>query len=130
MSVIYIYDEHLKVIDISDTNAMETAKVDMSINEGSTLDITSTFKFPDTMRYVALQDPIAQRRNMDADEFLMYRISASKVEEDDLFSYTFTEFAYDELAFDGYIVEERPNQSTFNDGLDLILRGTNCDCKR
>lgn len=124
MSVIYIYDEHLKVVDISDTNAMETAKIDMSINEASTLDITSTFKFPDEMRYVALRDPISQRRNTDEDEFLMYRISASKVEEDDLFSYTFTEFAYDELAFDGYIVEERPNQSTFNDGLDLILRGT------
>lgn len=124
MSVIYIYDEHLKVVDISDTNAMETAKIDMSINEASTLDITSTFKFPDKMRYVALRDPISQRRNTDEDEFLMYRISASKVEEDDLFSYTFTEFAYDELAFDGYIVEERPNQSTFNDGLDLILRGT------
>ena len=103
---------------------METAKIDMSINEGSTLDITSTFKFPDEMRYVALRDPISQRRNTDEDEFLMYRISASKIEEDDLFSYTFTEFAYDELAFDGYIVEERPNQSTFNDGLDLILRGT------
>lgn len=124
MSVIYIYDEHLKVVDISDTNDMETAKVDMSINEGSTLDITSTFKFPDTMRYVALRDPISQRRNTNEDEFLMYRISASKVEEDDLFSYTFTEFAYDELAFDGYIVEERPNQSTFNDGLDLVLRGS------
>lgn len=124
MSVIYIYDEHLKVVDISDTNAMETAKIDMSINEGSTLDITSTFKFPDEMRYIALRDPISQRRNTDEDEFLMYRISASKIEEDDLFSYTFTEFAYDELAFDGYIVEERPNQSTFNDGLDLILRGT------
>lgn len=124
MSVIYIYDEHLKVVDISDTNAMETAKIDMSINEGSTLDITSTFKFPDEMRYVALRDPISQRRNTDEDEFLMYRISASKIEEDDLFSYTFTEFAYDELAFDGYIVEERPNQSTFNDGLDLILKGT------
>lgn len=124
MSVIYIYDEHLKVVDISDTNAMETAKIDMSINEASTLDITSTFKFPDEMRYVALRDPISQRRNTDEDEFLMYRISASKIEEDDLFSYTFTEFAYDELAYDGYIVEERPNQSTFNDGLDLILRGT------
>lgn len=124
MSVIYIYDEHLKVVDISDTNAMETAKIDMSINEGSTLDITSTFKLPDEMRYVALRDPISQRRNTDEDEFLMYRISASKIEEDDLFSYTFTEFAYDELAFDGYIVEERPNQSTFNDGLDLILKGT------
>lgn len=124
MSVIYIYDEHLKVVDISDTNAMETAKIDMSINEASTLDITSPFKFPDEMRYVALRDPIAQRRNHDEDEFLMYHISASKVEDDDLFSYTFTEFAYDELAYDGYIVEERPNQSTFNDGLDLILRGT------
>lgn len=124
MSVIYIYDEHLKVVDISDTNAMETAKIDMSINEGSTLDIASTFKFPDEMRYVALRDPIAQRRNHDEDEFLMYRISSSAIEDDGLFSYTFTEFAYDELAYDGYIVEQRPNQSTFNDGLDLILRGT------
>ena len=125
MSVIYIYDEHLKVVDISDTSAMETAKIDMSINEASTLDITSPFKFPDEMRYVALRDPIAQRRNHDEDEFLMYHISASKIEEDGLFSYTFTEFAYDELAYDGYIVEQRPNQSTFNDGLDLILKGTN-----
>jgi phage minor structural protein len=124
MSVIYIYDEHLKVVDISDTNAMETAKIDMSINEASTLDITSTFKFPDEMRYVALRDPIAQRRNHDEDEFLMYRISSSAIEDDGLFSYTFTEFAYDELAYDGYIVEQRPNQSTFNDGLDLILSGT------
>lgn len=124
MSVIYIYDEHLKVVDISDTSAMETAKIDMSINEASTLDITSTFKFPDETRYVALRDPIAQRRNHDEDEFLMYRISSSAIEEDGLFSYTFTEFAYDELAYDGYIVEQRPNQSTFNDGLDLILRGT------
>lgn len=124
MSVIYIYDEHLKVVDISDTNAMETVKIDMSINEASTLDIASTFKFPDEMRYVALRDPIAQRRNHEEDEFLMYRISSSAIEDDGLFSYTFTEFAYDELAYDGYIVEQRPNQSTFNDGLDLILSGT------
>ena len=124
MSVMYIYDEHLKVVDISDTNAMETAKIDMSINEGSTLDITSTSKFPNQMRYVALRDPIAKRRSTDEEEFLMYRISSSAIEEDGLFSYTFTEFAYDELAYDGYIIEERPNQSTFNDGLDLILKGT------
>lgn len=123
MSLVYIYDEHLSVIKMYDTSRMGEATIDMKINEASTFYTKFEEMLPAEARYIAVQDPIANRREM-TDEFLLYRSHSDKLGDDGMYEYVWTEFAYDELSFDGYIKDKRPNNISFHDVLTLVLSGT------
>ena len=123
MSLVYIYDEHLSVIKMYDTSLMGEATIDMKINEASTFYTKFEEMLPAEARYIAVQDPIANRREM-TDEFLLYRSHSDKLGDDGMYEYVWTEFAYDELSFDGYIKDKRPNNISFHDVLTLVLSGT------
>lgn len=123
MSLVYIYDEHLSVIKMYDTSHMGEATIDMKINEASTFYTKFEEQLPSNARYIAVQDPIANRRGMN-DEFLLYRSHSNQLGDDGMYEYIWTEFAYDELSFDGYITDKRPNNITFRDVLALVLTGT------
>ena len=123
MSLVYIYDEHLSVINMYDTSRMGEATIDMKINEASTFYTKFEEMLPAEARYISVQDPIANRREM-TDEFLLYRSHSDKLGDDGMYEYVWTEFAYDELSFDGYIKDKRPNNISFHDVLTLVLSGT------
>lgn len=123
MSLVYIYDEHLSVIKMYDTSLMGEATIDMKINEASTFYTKFEEMLPTNTRYIAVQDPIANRRGMN-DEFLLYRSHSNQLGDDGMYEYVWTEFAYDELSFDGYITDKRPNNISFRDVLELVLTGT------
>lgn len=123
MSLVYIYDEHLSVIKMYDTSLMGEATIDMKINEASTFYTKFEEMLPSQARYIAVQDPIANRRGTD-DEFLLYRVHSDQLSDDGMYEYVWTEFAYDELSFDGYITDKRPNNISFHDVLALVLTGT------
>lgn len=123
MSLVYIYDEHLSVIKMYDTSLMGEATIDMKINEASTFYTKFEEMLPTNTRYIAVQDPIANRRGMN-DEFLLYRSHSNHLGDDGMYEYVWTEFAYDELSFDGYITDKRPNNISFRDVLELVLTGT------
>lgn len=123
MSLVYIYDEHLSVIKMYDTSRMGEATIDMKINEASTFYTKFEEQLPTNARYIAVQDPIANRREMN-DEFLLYRSHSNQLGDDGMYEYIWTEFAYDELSFDGYITDKRPNNISFRDVLALVLTGT------
>lgn len=123
MSLVYIYDEHLSVIKMYDTSRMGEATIDMKINEASTFYTKFEEQLPTNARYIAVQDPIANRRGM-VDEFLLYRVHSDQLSDDGMYEYVWTEFAYDELSFDGYITDKRPNNISFRDVLVLVLTGT------
>lgn len=123
MSLVYIYDERLSVVKMYDTSLMGESTIDMKINEASTFYTKFEEQLPTNARYIAVQDPIANRRGIN-DEFLLYRLHSNQLGDDGLYEYTWTEFAYDELSFDGYITDKRPNDITFHDVLALVLAGT------
>ena len=127
MSLVYIYDEHLSVIKMYDTSRMGEATIDMKINEASTFYTKFDEMLPPEARYIAVQDPIANRRELTremTDEFLLYRSHSDQLSDDGMYEYIWTEFAYDELSFDGYIKDKRPNNISFHDVLALVLSGT------